>query len=212
MNRVRLAFLDASAVAAELLGTPEVAARWDEPSALELWTVRGLAGHLVRATTGVETYLDADPDPAGSPVSPAAYYAGAVVSGDLEAEEHRAIRERGDQMAAAGLDALRAEQDAAMDRLWERLRTEPETRAVRVFADFVLTLDDYLVTRVVELTCHIDDLAVSVGIPTPQMPMEATDTAIRALTSVARHRHGDLAVIRALTRRERDDLEALRVF
>lgn len=212
MNRVRRAFLDASAVAVDLVAAPEVAARWDEPSALELWSIRGLAGHLVRATTGVEAYLDADPDPVGTPMSPAAYYDGALVSDDLNAEEHRAIRERGEQMAAAGLDALRAEQVAALDRLRERLGTEPGTRAVKVFNDFVLTLDDYLVTRVVEITCHIDDLAVSVGLPTPQLPMEATDTAIRALTFVARHRHGDLAVIRALARRERDEVEALRVF
>ena len=69
MNRVRAAFLDASAVAIDLLATPEVEAKWDEPSALAEWSVRGLAGHLVRATTSVEMYLDADPDPAGEPIS-----------------------------------------------------------------------------------------------------------------------------------------------
>ncbi len=37
------------------------------------------------------------------------------------------------------------------------------------------------------------------------------DLAIEALVDVARVRHGDLAVLRALTRRERDSSEALRV-
>jgi hypothetical protein len=212
MNRARLTFLDASAVAVDLMGAPEVESKWDEPSALAQWSVRGLAGHLVRCTAGVESYLDADPAPTGTPVSPAAYYAGAIDSNDLDADEHRGIRERGEQMAAAGYHALRAEHEASLARLRQRLDAEPEIRTVRVWRDFVLLLDDYLVTRIVELTCHIDDLAVSVGVPTPQLPLEATDTSIRALTAIARHRHGDLAVIRAMARRERDNLDALHVF
>lgn len=212
MNRVRLAFLDATAVAIDLMGAPEVEAKWEDPSALDKWSVRGLAGHLVRCTTGVETYLDADLDPDAPPLSPAAYYDGALVSNDLDAEEHRAIRDRGEQMASAGYAALRSEQQATTERLRERLATEPPTRNVKVFRNLVLLLDDYLVTRIVELTCHIDDLAVSVGVSTPRMPLEATDISIRALTAIARHRHGDVAVIRALARRERDKPDALRVF
>jgi hypothetical protein len=59
---------------------------------------------------------------------------------------------------------------------------------------------------------HIDDLAVSVEVDTPQLPTAALDHAIDALVSTARHRHGDLSVLRALSRRERDELNALRVF
>ena len=212
MNRVRAAFLDAGAVSIDLLAMPEVEAKWDEPSALAEWSVSGLAGHLVRATTSVENYLDSDPDPAGEPISVGAYYEGSLVSDDLDADEPRAIRARGDEMAAVGIQALRAQHIAATERLRERLKSEAETRNVRVFRNFVLLLDDYLVTRIVELTCHIDDLAVSVGVTTPQIPLAALDTSVRALVSIARHRHGDLAVVRAFARRERAAPDTLRVF
>jgi len=40
------AFLEAAAVAVDLLGTPQVAARWADPSALPHMTVGALAQHL----------------------------------------------------------------------------------------------------------------------------------------------------------------------
>jgi hypothetical protein len=63
----------------------------------------------------------------------------------------------------------------------------------------------------VELVVHIDDLAVSVGRPTPDLPATATACTIGCLLEIARTRHGDLAVVRALSRRERDPISALRV-
>jgi hypothetical protein len=56
----------------------------------------------------------------------------------------------------------------------------------------------------------VEDLCVSVGIATPELPAEASGEAIRTLVEVARLGHGDAAVLR-LTRRERDAVEALRV-
>lgn len=211
MNRVRRVFLDTTSVAAELVASREVASRWDDASALAEWSVKGLAGHLVRATTSVEMYLDADPAPTGEVVTPAAYYATAVEPSDIDSEENRAIRARGDEMAAAGRDALIDLHRAAAERLATRLASEPEDRRIKVFLGMVLTLDDYLATRLVELTCHIDDLAVSVGVPTPALPPDARDIAIGTLVAIGRHRHGDLAVLRALARRERDAVAALRV-
>jgi hypothetical protein len=73
-----------------------------------------------------------------------------------------------------------------------------------------MRLDDYLETRLVELVVHDDDLATSVDVPT-ELPGEALELAIDHLVAVARFRHGDLAVVRALARRERDISEALRV-
>ncbi|MBW3668826.1 MAG: maleylpyruvate isomerase N-terminal domain-containing protein [Actinobacteria bacterium] len=182
------------------------------PSALGEFSVRGLAGHLVRATTSVEAYLDG-PEPEDVPIGPAEYYAAAV--GDdidvLASPLHRSIRERGEELAADGHAALVATLDAALDRLHLRLMDERPDRRLRVFKGLVMTLDDYLVTRMVELLVHIDDLAVSVGLPTPEPSPEAVDDAVRVLVDVARLRHGDVAVLRALTRRERDPHHALRV-
>ena len=74
-----------------------------------------------------------------------------------------------------------------------------------------MTLDDYLVTRLIELVVHTDDLAVSLDVAAPPIPAAATGLVITTLVEVARIRHGDTAVLRALTRRERDAVAALRV-
>jgi hypothetical protein len=44
------------------------------------------------------------------------------------------------------------------------------------------------------------------------MPARAFDLALRTLVDVARARHGDPAVLIAMARRERDDVDALRAF
>ena len=114
-------------------------------------------------------------------------------------------------MSAGGYEALAARFEEELHHLKLRLAGEPEDRRIRVFKDLVLLLDDYLVTRIVELVVHSDDLAVSLGTATPDFPPEASALAIEVLVDVALLRHGDLGVLRALTRRERDDIEALRV-
>lgn len=54
-----------------------------------------------------------------------------------------------------------------------------------------------------ELVVHGDDLAVSLGVPTPVMPETATEATIALLARIAAWRHGPLAVVRALARQER---------
>jgi hypothetical protein len=215
MNEIRRTFLDTTAVAIRLLSAPEIAARWDQPSALEEFRMRGLVGHLVRATTSVEHYLDQDMRAGGElngePIEAPQYYSIAVEDPNIKSSLHQAIRQRGEE-AAAGAPAATVDRLASCaTRLEERLETEPADRLVSVYRGMVLRLDDYLVTRLIELVVHIDDVAVSAGLPTPEVGPAATDTAIAALVDVARHRHGDLAVIRAMTRRERDEHAALRV-
>ncbi|HEV2757418.1 MAG TPA: maleylpyruvate isomerase N-terminal domain-containing protein [Actinomycetota bacterium] len=204
------AFLDAARVAADLIAAPEVERAWDGPSALREFTVRGLSGHLLRATTSVEAYLNRR-EPEGEPVSAAEYYVQAVGEPDVDSELHRAVRQRGEEQAAGGYESVRDEAHRMIDRLEARLDAEPPDRKVEAFKGIVLRLDDYLVTRLIELVVHIDDLAVSVGLPVPALPPEATWPAIDALVETARLKHGDTAVLRALARRERDEVGALRV-
>jgi len=40
------------------------------------------------------------------------------------------------------------------------------------------------------------------GLPTPELPPEAVSLVVSCLTDVARRRHGDLAVLRTLARRD----------
>ncbi len=211
MNETRRAFLDTAEVARSILASPQVASVWDGPSALAEFSVRGLAGHLHRGASSVLAYLDrGDPGPSDV-IGAAQYYAAAVATPDINSDLHVAVRERGEAEAEGGHEHLVARYDAVVSTLRDRLSQEPDSRLVRVFQDLVLTLDDYLVTRLIELTVHTDDLAVSVALPTPAMPPHALELSITTLVAVARLRHGDLDVLRGLTRRERDDLEALRV-
>lgn len=207
---VRAAFLDAGRVAADLLASREVESAWERESALPEFSVRGLAGHLLRATGSVNAYLDR-PKPEAAPVSAAEYYVQAVEEPDIHSDVHRAIRQRGEEEAADGYDAVRDRSYELLETLRKRLGAEPPDRKVRAYKDLVLRIDDYLVTRLIELSVHVDDLAVSVGVPPPDLPPDALRLSIDTLVEVARSKHGDLAVLRALTRRERDQVKALRV-
>lgn len=57
--------------------------------------------------------------------------------------------------------------------------------------------------RMLELVVHADDLAISVGIRTPEFPAEVFAPVRDLLVRLAVRRHGQSAVISALTRRER---------
>lgn len=210
MTPRRKLFLACSKAARSLVGAPGVADAWDEPSALERWKVSGLTGHLVRATTSVEAYLDADQAPEGEAITAARYYE-LILDRDLDSKLNVAVRERGDEMAADGLASLLALWDGTLARLEERLDYEAASRRVRVFDDLVLKLDDYLVTRMLEMIVHADDVAVSTGAALPDFPEAAYELVIGTLVGAARLHRGDLAVLRALARRERDEHAALRV-
>lgn len=212
MNVIRQAFLDAGRAAYAVASSPRVAERWEQPSALAELPVRGLTGHLVRATTSVHAYLDRG-EPDGPAISAAEYYVAVLGNTtDLTSTVNVGVREVGMKEAAEGPLATVQKLSDGIDHLERRLAEEPDGRRVRVFQDLVLELDDYLATRMVELTVHTDDLAVSVGLGPVELPNRALDLAISTMVDVARTRHGGLALLRALARRERDDIDALRVF
>jgi hypothetical protein len=114
-------------------------------------------------------------------------------------------------MATGGPVAVADAARATYERLSERLPGEDPERRLKVAGDLVMTLADYLRTRVVELVVHGDDLAASVGLDFGPISSDAASTAIDVLIEVARVRHGDMPVLRALTRHERDTVQALRV-
>lgn len=207
----RSIWFEAAEVARRVLAAPETSARWEAPSVLAEFTVKGLAGHLARAVVVVEEYLDG-PDPDGRPMPAAAYFPTVVTTRDIADPLHARIRERGEANAAGGPTALLATFDAALARLRARLPAERADRRLAVVGGHVVRLDDYLVTRIVELAVHADDVAASVGLPTPQWSRAVSDAVIAHLVEAARFAHGDLAVVRALTRRERDSVDALRIF
>ncbi len=208
---IRPAYLAAAHAVRPVIANATVAERWNDASTLQKWTIGGLAAHTARAVLIVEDYLKRPVDDNEVPDSAAEYFVAVMRnSTDIDDEVNTGIRSRADETAALGHARVLADFDHALDRIRGTLAAEPSDRLITVFGDRVMTLDDYLQTRIVELAVHTDDLCVSLGIPTPQLP--GADVAIATLVDVARHRHGDVGVLRALARRERDADEALRVF
>lgn len=211
MVEIRSGFLSAAREAAILLGRSEVAEHWDSKSVLPEFSISGLCGHLLRSVKTVEIYLDVD-EPEGDPLSAAGYYHALDIETDINSAVNRSVRSRGEESAMGGTANVAREARLLVDRLTTRLAREPIDRKLRVIRDLVVSLDDYLRTRIVELVVHSDDLALSVGIGNERiLEPPVSSIAIGTLVDLACLRHGELAVLRALTRRERDNLDALRV-
>jgi hypothetical protein len=187
-----------------LLADPAVSAAWEKPSALAKLTVGGLAGHLARQVTRAVEVVTADP-PAEPPISLLDHYARSQwVGADLDDEANVYIRTASDQAAADGPAALVTRTGAALDTLRTALPAVPADRVVHLpWGPWALSLDDFLVTRMMEIAVHSDDLAVSVGMPTPPLPAPVLDPVIGLLSTLAVRRHGATAVLRALSRAER---------
>lgn len=186
---VRAAITDAAVVAA-----------WTEPSVLEDQSVGSLAGHLARTGTWiVDEFLGA-----GEPEGPvdfadvATFYATLLPIGDDPI--HQGIRDRGAALAEQGAVALAATIDERMPAVEAALRSLPADRKLTVTGGNVMTLEQYLVTRIVEQVVHLDDLARSVGRGPWPLPAEASrlvaDTGVR----IALLRHPAESVVRGLFR------------
>ncbi|MEV4059578.1 maleylpyruvate isomerase N-terminal domain-containing protein [Nonomuraea dietziae] len=203
MAEIRELYLTAAASAVALLRDQAVAAAWAKPSALTEFSVAGLAGHLAQQIFRVDLALDAEPN--GSVIPLREHFArSAWVTAGLEHESNVSIRRGGEDAAAEGPGSLVALAQAGLDRLTVALRAEPADRVLGLpWAQWSLTLDDFLLTRLMELVVHSDDLAASVGIPTPELPQDVIDPVVDLLARLAVHRHGPTAVIRALSRAER---------
>ncbi|MFN2556399.1 MAG: maleylpyruvate isomerase N-terminal domain-containing protein [Nitriliruptorales bacterium] len=199
-------FLDLARAAADVLASEDVRSRWNRPSALGGYDVSGLAGHLGRAVLVVEHYLDA-PEPAGGRELKTAVDYFVLVLGNhdpIDSEFHIGVRRRSAAAAAGGADALLASVETATARLSEQLPAiDTSQRRVSVLHDLVLTLDEYLRTRLVELVVHLDDLAVSLDRQDPELPEAAYREVAALLGELAAVRAGGLATVRSLARAER---------
>lgn len=193
-------FLDGAHVVVTALADPAVRAAWDRPSVLEDQQVSGLAGHLARGVWVVADYLDAATP--GGPVdldSAGEYFASFASS--ASPEDHRSIRDRGAAVAAVGRDELLRTLQGRLEALEPRLRTLEGDHLITVMGGKVMRLNDYLATRIVEQSVHLDDLARSANTDHWHISEEAEALTICVATEVVRRRSGTTALIRALYRR-----------
>jgi uncharacterized protein (TIGR03083 family) len=204
MTDVADAYLLAVDSVVDLLARPEVAAGWESPSALAEWTVGGLAGHLAGQVFAGVNLIGAEPSEL-TPIALDDHYRrvswiGAAVDDEVSVD----IRAGGDEYADAGPQALVARVVEGRTRLGALLaETSPDRPVLVPWQGWALRRDDFLVMRMMEITVHSDDLAVSVGITAPTLPDDVLGPVLALLTRLAVRRHGQSAVVAALTRAER---------
>jgi hypothetical protein len=212
MTDVRATYLSAAATVVSIVADESTVAYWDRESVLPGMSVGVLASHLARSVLQVGWFLDGDVTGTSLPVSAVTYYARLADTDSRASALNTGVERRSAETAEQGATQVAREAQIALDELRVRLPKEPSDRRVAVAhrPGEELWLDEYLLTRLVEIAIHTEDLALSVGVDV-RAPEPAVSAAIELLFAAARERHGDESVLRALARRERDPVEALRV-
>jgi hypothetical protein len=202
-DRLDSAFPIAADLALDLVGRTEVSDRWLGPSALPQMSVGALACHLGRQAVRAAELLPVATDVPPLDSADAHYHRAAWVS-STSPDDPVNDRSTDDKEAALGASALRDRGAAALATVRNLLDTGAARDVVAIpWQGWSLRRDDFLLTRLLEIVVHTDDLAVSVGVPTPEFPDEVFAPVRDLLVRLAVRRHGQSAVIGTLTRRER---------
>lgn len=201
---VRVAFVGAAEAAISLLREGAVAEAWDQPSALPKMSVGALACHVAEQLYAARDLLAA-PERPEEPIPLLEHYARADwVEAGLDDEPNTSVRDACQEDAEAGPKSMLVRALSTYDELVTLLAKQPESRAVHVpWQGWSLSMDDFLVTRMMEIVVHSDDLAVSVHVEPPEFADEVLAPVLALLTGVSARRHGQAAVVRALSRAER---------
>ncbi len=168
-------------------------------------SVGGLTRHLGDQAVNIVRLLRAN-DPVPPDVETIAvlehYARAAWLREDLEGDTNRSIRESADGQASTGHAAALAALAAARGELETVLADAPPATYIP-WQGWALATDDFLVTRLMEMVVHADDLAVSVDVDPPRFEENILDPVLRLLTGIAVRRHGQDALVRTLSRPDR---------
>lgn len=200
----RAAFVSACQSAFELASDPAVASAWDTESTCTGMTVGGLTHHLLGQIRHVAALVQSPPTKT-PPIQLLDHYDRAAwASSSMDHEANASIRDAGNAAAEAGPAAVLVDFPSLLDLLPELVTTprSPDTILIP-WQGWSLTTDDFFATRSMELVVHSDDLAASVGLPTPVFPEPIVTHVAALLAGIAMRRHGQSAVIRALSRPRR---------
>lgn len=204
MTAIRDQYLDAARTGLDLLARPEVAERWAGPSALEGFSVGGLAAHLAAQILAAAEALETDYTARPRKSLYEHFFEAAWLAADLDNAANAKIRDGGERLAETGPAGVLAAAETALAALREGLPAlaldAPGGNPAWAYAT---SFDEFLVTRLLELVVHADDLAYSVEVATPEFDQDVFDTAAAVLTRLAAHRHGQANLVRALARSER---------
>lgn len=199
------AFLACARASIDLASRPEVSAQWDQESACAGMTVGGLAHHLVAQVRRAAELL-ALPVPAEAPVIGLLdHYERAPWVADSRQGEVDPDQTHSDNSAAlAGPGHVLARAEESLAALPSLLEPSARPAAVHIpWQGWTLPVDAFLTTRLMEMVVHGDDLAASVGLETPELPEAVSGPVLNLLVLVAARRHGQVALVRALSRPQR---------
>ena len=206
MQSITSDYLLAADAALELIGHVEVMQRWEEPSALEQMTVGALATHLGSQVLSVHAAMTTGQGvTAQKPVSLLEHYdLVAWVRADLDDEANVTIRDRAAAGARDGHGALVASVQGALGDLRTAFAKAELPPGIRNPSwEWALSFEDFLVTRMMEIVVHADDLAVSVDVVPQELSELVIGPVLALLVGISMSRHGQAAVVRTLSRRER---------
>jgi Mycothiol maleylpyruvate isomerase N-terminal domain len=197
-------FLAAAQVAGALAVHPDVAASWSRESACAGLSVGGLAHHLASQLDNTVELLGAGASDQ-SPIPITEHYARAAwVRAGPEGEANVGIREGSDAQAASGPGALPPLVARWLDELPGALDSRGSDDPVLIpWQGWSLAARDFLVTRMMEIVVHSDDLAASIDQPPPEFPDDVLMPVLGLLTTLSLRRHGQAALVRALSRPQR---------
>ncbi|MDM7853525.1 maleylpyruvate isomerase N-terminal domain-containing protein [Cellulomonas alba] len=187
-----------------LVADAQVGARWDDESSCAGMSVGALTWHLVDQPRRIVEVLSG---PAGddAPITLDEHYAEAAwIQQDLDGPANTGVRTSNEERAHAGgqsaaLEAARA----ARAQLDDALAAAGPTVHIP-WTGRTIGTDDFLVSRLMEVVVHSDDLAASLdGVPVPQFPAAALQPVLTLLSDLALRRHGQDALVRTLARPQR---------
>lgn len=188
-----------------LVSRPEVVAAWTAESSCAGMTVGALTRHLVEQTRYVVLLLgpDAPAAPADAPsIGLLEHYARPPWVGSGADEAGRLVVEKSERQAVDGPETAAALQAEAVGQLPAVLAAAPASTYLP-WTGALLPTDDFLVTRLMEIVVHTDDLATSVDVAVPEFGPAVLGPVLGVLTGLAVVRHGQDAVVRTLTRPQR---------
>jgi Mycothiol maleylpyruvate isomerase N-terminal domain len=209
-----VAFIRTAIDFVDLADTEQVRAAWDEPSALEGMSVGAVAVHGLSAIDDILLHCERPEPTTARLLGAVEYYRAARLDRreDLALQGHTFIRNLSEKHAGAGPDAVLTQKRTALKHLKWTLPAQDPGKHVFLPRQPPMagTLAMMVCNRTIELIAHMDDVAVSVGRPTPPIDSRAAAMALSVLVSLARKINGDLPLILAMTRQERAVFESVR--
>jgi hypothetical protein len=204
-NRLDAAFPLAAAIALDLVQRREVGEQWLNPSVLPKMSIGALACHLGRQVVRAAALLPVATDIPPLECVDDHYHRAAWVK-STSPDDPSNDRSTDDAEAAFGAAALADRSAEGLETVRQLLAAGTASEVVPIpWQGWSLRRDDFLLTRMLEIVVHADDLARSLGVRTPEFPAEAFAPVRDLLVRLAVDRHGQSAVIGALARSERTE-------